>query len=182
MKTLAIGSTNVPKVQALEEIIKHYPLLAGAKVHSMAVSSDVSDQPLSLEETILGAKTRAMKAFKQCEGCDLGFGVESGLMRAAGTQTGFFNVCICCIYTGKTHHIGMSTGFEVPAPILKLVLEQNMDLNTACCKAAITEKTNVGSHEGLIGILTNGRVNRKEYSKQSIAAALVQLEHAKWFV
>jgi inosine/xanthosine triphosphatase len=178
---LAVGSTTPPKVEAVKEIAKDYPVLGSAQVVPIAVKSGVADQPLSLEETILGAKNRAQQAFQKCEGCHLSFGIESGLMQAPGTQTGYLNVSVCSIYDGKNHHIGLSTGFEVPSPILKLVLEQNIDLNKACYQAGITDKAEVGAEEGLIGILTNGRVTRQQYSRECIARALIQLEHANWF-
>lgn len=178
---LAVGSTNAPKVQAVQEVLKDYHFLANARIVPVGVQSGVSNQPLSLEETILGAKNRAAKSFQECEGCHLSFGIESGLMQATGSQTGFLNVCVCSIYNGKNHHIGLSTGFEVPLPILKLVLGKKMDLNQACYHAGITQKEQVGAEEGLIGILTNGRVGRQQYSKECIVTALVQLEHTQWF-
>lgn len=178
---IAVGSTTPPKVEAVKEIAKDYPILAQAQVVPIAVKSGVTDQPLSLEETILGAKNRALGAFQKCEGCHLSFGIESGLMQAPGTQTGYFNISVCSIYDGKNHHIGLSTGFEVPASILKLVLEKKIDLNQACYEAGITDKARVGAEEGLIGILTNGRVTRQQYSRECIATALIQLEHANWF-
>ncbi|MBS0649248.1 MAG: inosine/xanthosine triphosphatase [Verrucomicrobia bacterium] len=178
---LAVGSTTPPKVEAVKEIAKNYPMLAEAQVVPISVKSGVADQPLSLEETILGAKNRALQAFQKCDGCNLGFGIESGLMQAPGTQTGYLNISACSIYDGKNHHIGLSTGFEVPSPILKLVVEKKIDLNQACYQAGITDKAEIGAEEGLIGILTNGRVSRQQYSRECISTALIQLEHAKWF-
>ena len=57
---IAIGTTNIIKIQALEEVIHNYPLFAEAKVHSFAVSSEIAEQPLSLDEIIAGAKNRAI--------------------------------------------------------------------------------------------------------------------------
>lgn len=179
---IAIGSTNQVKIQALEEIIHHYPLLNHAKVLSCNVPSEVADQPLSLAETIRGAKNRAKNSFQSCENCTYGFGLESGLIEAPGTQTGFLEVSICCIHDGINFHIGLSCGFEVPPQILSCVLNEKMDLQKACHHTKITDNPKLGSSEGLIGILTKSRIPRKEYSKQSIMTALVQLENAALYL
>ena len=179
---IAVGSKNVIKVQAVEEVIKEYPSLAGCAVQAFAVTSGVSEQPLSLEETILGAKIRAQSAFAVCPSCSYGFGIESGLFQVNGTETGFLEACICCIYNGSNYFVGMSCGFEVPKPILNFVLEKKMDLSQACFHSGITANQNLGSAEGLIGILTKGRVNRKEYTRQCIITALMQVEQSQWYM
>jgi inosine/xanthosine triphosphatase len=181
MYLIAVGTANIVKIQAVEEIIKDYPQLAKAKVHSFSVPSEISEQPLSLEETITGAKNRAKNAFAACSSCKYSFGIESGLFEANGTQTGFLEACICCIYDGVNYSIGMSCGFEIPKPILNYVLDKNMDLGQACYESGITANSKLGSAEGLIGILSKGRVDRKEYTKQCIIAALLQVENEEWY-
>ena len=178
---IAVGSTNRIKVEAVEEVIKSYPDLASAHIKSFSVPSGVSDQPLSLDEIIRGAQNRAKNAFIQCASCSYSFGLESGLFPASGTSTGFLEASICCIYDGTIYHTGLSCGFEVPHAILDLVINQKMDLAQACYHAGITTNTKLGSSEGLIGLLSKGRINRKEYTKQSIITALFQLENQAWY-
>jgi inosine/xanthosine triphosphatase len=178
---IAIGSTNKIKVQALEEVIKEYPSLSHAQVKSYPVSSEIADQPLSLEEIIRGAKNRAKNAFTVSEICTYSFGIESGLFEAPGTQTGFLESCICAIYDGRQYYTGLSCGFEIPPHILDFVLTEQMDLSQACYHAKVTSNANLGAAEGLIGILTKGRIDRKEYTKQCIKTALLQLENAQWY-
>jgi inosine/xanthosine triphosphatase len=179
---IAIGSTNEAKVQAVKEVLKSSSHFEKAKVISLLISSGVSDQPLSLEETIQGAKNRAKNAFGKCDSCQYGFGIESGLMAAPGTSTGYLNISICCIYDGDSVHTGMSCGFEVPVQALELLIEKKMDLTQACLNTGITKNSNIGSTEGLIGILTKGKIDRKEYSKQCILLAIAQIEHADWYL
>jgi inosine/xanthosine triphosphatase len=180
---IAIGSNNIAKVEALEETLKGYSIFkeTPAKIVSFSVPSGVSDQPLSMQETIVGAKNRAKNSFEACKDCSYGFGIESGLIDAPGTQTGFFHVSVCAIYNGKDYSIGLSTGFEVPPSILSLVTDQRKDLSEACLQSGISTNVLIGSQEGLVGILTSGRIDRKEYSKQAIKSALIQLEHAAWY-
>lgn len=178
---IAVGTTNQIKIQAVEEIVRDYPQFAHAKVHSFASPSGIADQPLSLEEIITGAKNRAKHAYLACDGCVYSFGIESGLFEAKGVQTGFLEASICCIYDGVDYYTGLSCGFEIPPQILKLVLDHNRDLSQACYESGVTTNTKLGAAEGLVGILTKGRINRKEYTKQCVTTALAQIEHAHWY-
>lgn len=179
--TLAIGSTNRIKIEALEEVIQEYPSLSGSKVIACQVSSDISNQPLTLEETIRGAKNRAKNAFVASAVCKYAFGVESGLFEAPGTQSGFLEASICAIFDGTDYHIGLSCGFEIPRQILDLILQQKIELNQACHDSGISSDLKLGAGEGLIGMLTKGRINRKKYTKQCIMTALIQLENAHFY-
>ena len=178
--TVAIGSTNQIKIGALEEVIQEYPDFSGSLVIACEVPSEVSSQPLSLEETIRGAKNRARNAFV-ASGCQYAFGVESGLFEAPGTQSGFLEACICAIYDGVDYYVGLSCGFEIPRQVLDLVLQQKMELSQACHSSGISADSKLGSGEGLIGILTKGRINRKKYTKQCIMTALIQLENSHFY-
>lgn len=176
--TFAIGSTNIIKIQALEEVLLDYPEMLFSRLIPFAVPSGIEDQPLSLEITIQEAKNRAKNAFEACEGCKYGFGIESGLMQAPGTQTGYFETSICAIYDGSVYYLGIASGFEVPPQILDRVLNQNLNLAEACFQSGVTGNPKLGSSEGLIGILTKGRIDRKQNAKQCIITALIQLENA----
>ena len=79
---LSVGSTNRMKVAAVKEVVSTYTVLSQAEITSTDVPSGVSDQPTSLEETVLGAKTRAERAYL---GSGYAIGIESGLMEIKGT-------------------------------------------------------------------------------------------------
>jgi inosine/xanthosine triphosphatase len=173
---IAIGSTNPIKVNAVKEVLLDYALFNNVEVLSIEADSNVSDQPLSLEEIIQGAKNRAKQAFDQSK-ASYSFGIESGLMEAKGTQSGFLETCICCIYDGQTYSIGMSCGYEIPPEILSIVIDQKKNLGQACFESGVTSNKKLGASEGLVGLVTKGRINRKEYTKQCIITALAQIEN-----
>lgn len=177
---VAVGSTNEAKVLAVKEVLQDSHRFAHTEVIGLAVGSDVSHQPISLQETIQGAKNRAKNAFHGYS-CTYSFGIESGLMEAPETSSGYLHVSVCCVYDGIKCYTGLSIGFEIPPQILTLILNQKMDLTQACLHSGITRNTNIGSTEGLIGILTQGKVDRKEYSKQCVMAAVLQLENDHWY-
>ncbi|MFH1917164.1 MAG: inosine/xanthosine triphosphatase [Nanoarchaeota archaeon] len=175
---ICVGSTNQVKISAVSETLKHYPGLQDATVTGIATESGVSDQPLSLTETITGAKNRAKAAFSHC---DYSIGLESGLIKVPEAKTGYLDLCVCALYNGKDYAIGFSPALEYPRSVIKLILEKGMDTNQACHTLGITTNPKLGSAEGLYGILTKGRMNRKEYTKYAVMMALIQIEHKELY-
>lgn len=49
-------------------------------------------------------------------------------------------------------------------------------MNKAAYQAGFTKNPKVGSAEGLVGIMTKGRLTRKDYTKEAIRMALIHLE------
>ncbi|MBI4140823.1 DUF84 family protein, partial [Candidatus Woesearchaeota archaeon] len=97
-----IGSQNPNKINAVKEVWQEYAL-GNAEIKSVIVASEVPAQPISLNEMIQGATNRAKNAF---DNCNLSIGIESGLMPAEGTITGYLGACCCAIYDGKEVYIG----------------------------------------------------------------------------
>jgi inosine/xanthosine triphosphatase len=171
---IAVGSTNNAKLEAVREILKEYPHLAHATIESVKTKSGVFDQPKSLPETISGAMNRARNAFRDC---DFSIGIESGLMEVPNSKSGYMDVTVCAIYDGKEFHLGLSSAWEFPDPkVMHMITRQGMDMSQAVNHAGLTSNPAVGSAEGAIGILTKGRLDRKEYTKQALRTALIHLE------
>ena len=170
---IRVGSLNKIKVEAVRELLQDYSHLASFTVEGVSVESAVSAQPKTLDETIQGAMYRAQAIF---EHCTYSFGIESGLMAVPYTKTGFMDVCVCVIYNGKDYYLGLSSAWEVPQPVTKLIMEEGLDMNDAAVRAGYTTNSNIGSDQGLIGIVTKGRLNRKAYTKEAIRTALIHLE------
>ncbi len=159
-------------------MIADYILFSEAEITSKSAASGVADQPLSLDAIVKGAQTRATTVF---EDCTYSFGIESGLMRVDGTKTGYMVICACSIYDGQDHHLGLSCAFELPASIIAAIIEKGMELRDACYYTGLTDDPNLGTSQGAIGILTNGRITRKDYTKQAVTTALIHLENSVLF-
>lgn len=56
------------------------------------------------------------------------------------------------------------------------MFKDGLDMNEAAYKAGLTKNLKVGTAEGLVGIMTKGRLTRKEYTKEAIRTALIHLE------
>lgn len=171
---IIVGTKNRAKIDAVSEILHEYPHLKDAEVFGLEAASRVSDQPKSLEETITGAKNRAKFVFSDC---DYGIGIESGLMHVPGSKSGYMDVCVCAIFDGKEFHLGLSSAWEFPdVATTNLMVKDGLDMSQAINKAGMTKNPQIGSAEGAIGILTKGRMDRKEYTKQALRTALIHLE------
>lgn len=171
-----IGSKNKVKVDAIRELLQDYSHLSNAEIRSFEVSSGVADQPKSLEETVQGAMNRAQEVLHDGT---YGFGIESGLMEVPGTKSGFMDVCVCAIYDGKEYHLGLSSAWEAPKKVMEHMLNDGLNMNDAAHKAGLTDNPQLGSSEGLVGIMTKGRLDRKAYTKEAIRTALIHLDHAE---
>lgn len=170
---IIIASQNPVKVEALKEIIQDYPHLKDSNVVSVMATSGVSNQPKSLEETIKGAMNRSRIAYSDC---DYSFGIESGLMAVPHTKTGYMDVCVCVIFDGNEYHLGLSSAWEAPKMVAEYMLNDGLNMNDAAYKAGLTKNPKVGSTEGLVGIVTKGRLTRKEYTKEAIRTALIHVD------
>lgn len=179
---IRLGSINPVKIQALQETITDYKFLDGAVIVAEQCSSGVSEQPKSLEETMMGACQRALKLYKDCS---YSVGIESGVFELEHIYYKdnipymhyvMYDICACVFYDGRTFYNGLSSGWEVPMPVARGILTKGLDMDQAAYKAGLTDKARVGREEGLVGIMTNGRVTRKQYTKQAIQMALIHLE------
>ncbi len=173
-----VASKNPVKVGAVREIIRDYELLRDSSVSSYVADSGMSEQPRSLAETVQGAINRAKNAFNDC---DYSFGIESGFMEVPNTKTGFMNITSCAIYDGSRIHMGLSSAFECPKAVTKMIFDEDIDLDVAYHKAGLTENRDIGSSEGVIGNLTKGRMTRKDYTKEAVRMALIHLENHKLY-
>lgn len=169
-----VGSANPIKVEAVKEIIADYDFLIGSEVLSIPIKSEVPEQPLSLEETINGARNRAGNSFRECT---YSVGIEDGLMYVPKSITGHMNICVAVFFDGREYYFGISSAFEYPKEVTQLIFQQGLDVDSAFYRCHLTSNPDVGSAEGAIGILTKGRLTRKEYTKQALKMALISLEN-----
>lgn len=170
-----VGTGNVVKIQAVKDIVLEYSFLTDAIITSVPVSSSVGEQPKTLHETILGAKSRAIGAFNNC---DLSVGIEDGLMTVPETKTGYMNVCCVAIFDGITYHLGLSSAFESPSVLTKLMIEDGIDMSAACKRAGLTNEEKIGNTTlGVVGLLTKSKINRVAYTRQALIMALVHLDN-----
>ncbi|MFA7315375.1 MAG: inosine/xanthosine triphosphatase [Candidatus Paceibacterota bacterium] len=169
-----IASKNPNKISAVEEVLRESESFPELEILGNAVPSGVSEQPISLEETIRGAIQRAQSAYGDCM---YSVGIESGLMEVPYTKSGYMNICVCVIHDGSVNHIGISSAFEMPTETTKLALKEGIMLDTAFKKLGHTDDDRIGYSGGISEIITKGRSNRKEYAKEAVRMALIHIEN-----
>ena len=139
-----VASRNPIKIEAVREVLTHSEMFSKYDIVSLKVDSGVSEQPLSLEETVDGAINRAVSVFRNC---DYSIGIESGLMSVPRTKTGKMDFCVCAIYDGRQNHLGLSCAFEFPILVIKLIHEEEIDANEACYRLGLSSNPKIGSAE-----------------------------------
>jgi len=173
-----VGSKNPVKVEAVKEILSDYSLFAPLELNSMYSNPEISKQPFGFRNIENGAKNRARNCF---ENCDYGIGLESGLINLPSSKSRFYHVDVCSIFDGYFYSFGFSSGFEVPKKLVNSIIKEGVDLGESCQKNGLCEDRHIGSREGIVGILTNLRVDRKLQIKQALQMALTRLENHKLY-
>ncbi len=166
---IILGSKNPVKLQAVREVIQTTSLYPASTIQAIEAASGVPDQPLGLEATILGARNRSQAAFLHG---DWGIGLESGIIPVPLTQHGYMNVTACVIFDGNAWYTGLGPAFELPQEVQAKVINAGLELDAAVRAAGMSDNPRIGYDQGIIGIMTQGRVTRMEYSKPAIEMAL----------
>lgn len=169
-----VGSKNPVKIEAVKEVLRDYRSLEIDKLNYLEVSLEVSEQPFGWNQIVSGSKERAKKSFTNCS---YSIGLESGLVHLPHSKSRLYDVCVCSIFEGYFYFFGFSSGFEIPKYLADSITNSGIDLGEACQKHGLSPDKNIGSREGLIGLLTNKRIDRKEQIKQALQMALIRLEN-----
>lgn len=182
-KTIRVGSKNPVKVEAVKEYFPEFD------VEGVDADSGIDEQPKSLREISRGARNRALcrGVSRFGENAGWGIGIESGIMpdlQLLPTELpsfGWMNVVICTIWDGKIWGTGTSSGFIVPEKVIDIAFRDNVDLSEAVFRAGLTKEKRIGYKEGIVHVLTGGKMDRKEYIKQAIMMAMIQMDHPELF-
>ena len=165
---VAVGSTNPSKVSAVEKAYTRF----GIDVDARAVDaiSGVPPQPTTLEEVVRGAFNRAVNALSLVTDAEEGVGIESGLMRVPILGAYVDVTAAVIVDRGGYATIGLSPAFQIPPSFVDEAL-RGRDLSSIVRERLGIE--DIGRREGLIGLLTNGVVVRRDLNEQAVAMALI---------
>ena len=170
-----VGSKNPVKISCTEDgFVQSFNrsfLVEGINAHS-----GVSDQPVGDQETLLGAKNRAIHSSEVFPEANFWVGIEGGVDRDDYGMYAFAWIYIL----SKNGVVGQAkTGtFYLPKEVARLV-DEGMELGKA--DDQVFEKENSKQQGGSVGILTHGVVNRGEYYRQAIILALIPFLNEKWY-
>ena len=115
---IALGTTSEQKKAIVERVaVKTWPDL---EILSCDVPSGIADQPLSLDETIMGSINRATHASQVNGDFVYAIGMEAGLQKWNDV---YYLVCSVAINDHQNSFIGLSSPVPVPNEVSRLVLE-----------------------------------------------------------
>lgn len=147
-KLAVLGSTNIVKLKAVEEVLSPYGYVAkGENVDSL-----VGSQPKTDEETIRGAINRA----KALTSGDLRLGLEAGVQLMNGTLF-LINYGALISETGKVYLAG-GTRIPLPDVIKDKIFEEDLELADAM--DSYFKTNDIKHHEGAVGYFTSNLVKR----------------------
>jgi inosine/xanthosine triphosphatase len=175
---VVVGSTNACKVSAVASTLTGYSRFAAVQVCGFKASSDVSEQPRSMQETLRGARNRAASAFASRPDVDVAFGIESGVFEMDELM---FDICACvAVIKGGREAVGWSSAFEIP-PRVAAHVRCGLDLSQASNAVGLSADPKLGEGQGLIGVLTEGRVDRLAYTRQAVTVCMIGVDREEVF-
>jgi inosine/xanthosine triphosphatase len=165
IRSIAVGSTNPVKIGAVRAVLSG--LAPDATVEGIAVPSTVADQPFGDEETIRGARARAVAARARL-GADLGVGLEGGVVELAD---GSMQTCAWAVVVDASGTSGVGGSLAMPLPSsVAAMIRDGVELGVAMDRLVGAHGTKHGS--GAVGILTNGLVDRQRAYEILVTYAL----------
>lgn len=165
---VAVGSKNPVKITCVQLAFQHIWPAKDWTVLGIDVKSGVSDQPMSDDESIRGARTRAQAALTTLQ-ADFGVGLEGGLQQI-GDQW-FDCGWVAVIDTQGRIGIGSTIKIETPEKLMKLIRE-GKELGIA--NDIVSNSTNSKHGDGHFGLMTNNAITRTSGYRDGVIAALAR--------
>lgn len=175
IRKVIVASKNPVKINAVKTgFQKMFPKLE-FQFESVSVSSEVSEQPLSSEETKEGAYNRVKNAKAALPAADFWVGIEGGIEKVADEMEAFAWIVVQSAQkTGKA-----KTGtLYLPKEVITLI-EAGKELGEA--DDIVFGGTNTKQKNGAVGILTGDVVDRTSYYTQAVIMALIPFKNDKLY-
>ena len=137
----------------------------------VSISSDISDQPMSNNETLNGAMNRSNNAKLECMDADYWIGIEGGVEKIDNEMQVF-----AWIYIQSKEMVGKArtATFDLPKKIIELI-DSGMELGDA--DDIIFNRRNSKQKNGAVGILTKDLIDREKYYTHAIIMALIPFKN-----
>jgi inosine/xanthosine triphosphatase len=180
VRTVRVGTRNGPKLEAVRQAIGAY--LPEVEVIGHAVQSGVAEQPVGYAEIVAGATQRA-RAARAAGPCELGIGIEDGLVEIVEIDHRILNVGAAVVTDGRRDAVGLSSGFAYPPVCAEQALAAREPIGGLfdalwCGRDGEPVDTEPSALSvGNVGRLSRGVLTRAEYGRHAVLCALVQFLH-----
>jgi inosine/xanthosine triphosphatase len=172
MKKVIVASTNPVKIEAAQIGFDRMFPDESFDVQGASAPSEVSAQPMSSDETLLGATNRAENASKFVTDADYWIGIEGGIENV-NEELEVFAWVVVKAANGKIGK-GKTGSFFLPQKIAELV-RQGVELGEA--DDIVFGRKNSKQANGAIGILTDDALTRTTYYEPAVIMALIPFKN-----
>ena len=171
----AVGSQNPVKIACVAEAIAEFWPEASAV--GVSGDSQVSAQPISDHEMFIGALNRARHALSAVPDAVYGIGLEGGILDADEGMWAYAWIVV----TDREGRVGTGqTGrFLLPPAVARLVRDEGLELGHADDR--FFGRSNSKHKDGAIGILSDGRIDRRALYKPAVTFALLRFIHPEYY-
>lgn len=168
---VAVGSQNKAKISAVREAFDQCKY--SFRLQAVDAPSHVSAMPFSDEETMEGARNRAEYCLLHTD-ADLAVGLEGGVTE---TPFGLF-LCNWGTLISRSGQIYFASGARLKLPDeVSDEVRKGRELSDVIDEYC--QREDIRSHEGAIGIFTNGRMDRSAMFVHVLIQLIGQIEYAQ---
>lgn len=172
---VVVASANPVKVAAIQGGLElTFPERCFA-IQGVSVESGVSDQPMSDEETLAGARNRTSAARSLFPDADIWCGLEGGVQRHGD---GMFAFAWIVCETSELRGEARTATFPLPPGVVQLI-DDGVELGDADDR--VFGRANSKQKEGAVGILTGGLIDRCRLYEHAAVMALIPLRNTELF-
>ena len=167
----AIGTTNIPKSEAIEHVLTSSPYTQWATFSNHRVESWVPDQPTTLEEIRRGAKNRAKNSRGENPSAEYLVGMEGGVYRDFEWEN-YWLIGVVYIEDAKWEwHFDYSCHLEVPEIVAEKLFDgQNKTLNEVM--TSLGEDENGSQMWWSFAAFSDGMISRRDSFVQATECAI----------
>jgi inosine/xanthosine triphosphatase len=172
---IAVGSKNPVKINAVKLAFEKVWPDETWEVVGEEVGSDVSDQPMSIGESITGAKNRARKVMKKIP-ADYSVGLEGGIFQEG--ELFFDGAWIVVRDTKGREGIGATVQDLLSEKMMKLIRE-GKELGDV--DDILFNLSNSKQGDGHFGLMTRNLISRTDGYRDGVIIALSRFMHPQLF-
>lgn len=168
---IAIWTTRTPKVEGVKQGILECPYFENKNNIEYIlekVPSDISDMPLSIEETMQGAKNRAKNLVKLGIDADFYIGIEWGVNVV--WEKSYLWWVMYIENKDNEGHFGFSPFMEIPKEVHRLLFEEWKELGPIMWE--LSGKTDIRSENGSMWAWSEDMLTRKDEFSAAFKAAI----------
>lgn len=170
-KKVIVASLNPAKIKAVESAFTAAFSEQEFEFIGVSVASEVPDQPMTNDETLLGARNRVRNAKAEISDADFYVGLEAGI---EGSVTFAWMVIESHTHRGESR----SASLMLPPMVIEKLADAN-ELGDVMDEVFATE--NIKQKGGAIGLLTQNQLTRSSVYHQALILALIPFTNPEHF-